>query len=124
MFPFFNPPGSGAVSSNLTAGLTTDHKPDHPKERARIERCGGKVEIAEGGVARVNGNLAVSRGFGDKDRVLQKSVCGTFCDPISDVVRRKKDYICFVPAGNVQAHHGTPNPRHALHRAPDLWETR
>lgn len=48
-------------------GLTTDHKPDHPKERARIERCGGKVEIAEGGVARVNGNLAVSRGFGDKD---------------------------------------------------------
>jgi len=48
-------------------GLTTDHKPDHPKERERIERCGGKVEIAEGGVARVNGNLAVSRGFGDKD---------------------------------------------------------
>jgi len=48
-------------------GLTTDHKPDNPRERARIERCGGKVELAEGGVARVNGNLAVSRGFGDKD---------------------------------------------------------
>lgn len=25
------------------------------------------MELAEGGVARVNGNLAVSRGFGDKD---------------------------------------------------------
>ena len=25
------------------------------------------MEITEGGVARVNGNLAVSRGFGDKD---------------------------------------------------------
>ena len=70
VFLFFTT-GSGGLSSNpVTAGLTTDHKPDHPKERARIERCGGKVEIAEGGVARVNGNLAVSRGFGDKDGVL------------------------------------------------------
>eukprot|EP00928_Gymnodinium_smaydae_P071333 TRINITY_DN54956_c0_g1_i1.p1 TRINITY_DN54956_c0_g1~~TRINITY_DN54956_c0_g1_i1.p1 ORF type:complete len:552 (+),score=127.13 TRINITY_DN54956_c0_g1_i1:55-1656(+) len=46
-------------------GLTTDHKPDHPDERKRIERCGGTVEMAAGNVARVNGNLAVSRGFGD-----------------------------------------------------------
>ena len=50
-------------------GLTTDHKPDHPGEKSRIERCGGTVELAEGGVARVNGNLAVSRGFGDKARL-------------------------------------------------------
>merc|ERR1711920_756493 len=48
-------------------GLTTDHKPDHPSERERIERCGGTVEIKEGNVARVNGNLSVSRGFGDKE---------------------------------------------------------
>jgi len=48
-------------------GLTTDHKPDYPSERERIERCGGRVECSEGNVARVNGNLAVSRGFGDKD---------------------------------------------------------
>mmetsp|Transcript_18548 Transcript_18548/g.30098 ORF Transcript_18548/g.30098 Transcript_18548/m.30098 type:complete len:501 (-) Transcript_18548:82-1584(-) len=46
-------------------GLTTDHKPGHPDERARIERCGGTVEVAAGGVHRVNGDLAVSRGFGD-----------------------------------------------------------
>lgn len=48
-------------------GLSTDHKPDYPSERARIERCGGRVVEAAGGVHRVNGDLAVSRGFGDGD---------------------------------------------------------
>lgn len=48
-------------------GLSTDHKPDHPDEKARIYRCGGTVELAAGGVARVNGDLAVSRGFGDAE---------------------------------------------------------
>mmetsp|Transcript_20654 Transcript_20654/g.48199 ORF Transcript_20654/g.48199 Transcript_20654/m.48199 type:complete len:588 (+) Transcript_20654:67-1830(+) len=48
-------------------GLTTDHKPNHPAERQRIYRCGGTVEEAPGGVARVNGELAVSRGFGDAE---------------------------------------------------------
>lgn len=48
------------------SGLTTDHKPDHPSERERIYRCGGYVEITqEGGPARVNGELSVSRCFGD-----------------------------------------------------------
>eukprot|EP00747_Dinoflagellata_sp_TGD_P034060 gnl/TRDRNA2_/TRDRNA2_137028_c0_seq2.p1 gnl/TRDRNA2_/TRDRNA2_137028_c0~~gnl/TRDRNA2_/TRDRNA2_137028_c0_seq2.p1 ORF type:complete len:561 (+),score=138.59 gnl/TRDRNA2_/TRDRNA2_137028_c0_seq2:125-1684(+) len=46
-------------------GLTTDHKPDHPVEHERIYRCGGTVECKEGNCARVNGDLAVSRGFGD-----------------------------------------------------------
>jgi len=48
-------------------GLTVDHKPDHPSERERIERCGGTVEMKEGNVPRVNGDLAVSRSFGDRD---------------------------------------------------------
>lgn len=48
-------------------GLSTDHKPDHPSERERIERCGGTVQEAAGGVHRVNGDLAVSRGFGDAE---------------------------------------------------------
>jgi protein phosphatase len=47
-------------------GLTTDHKPDHPNERQRIYRCGGYVVDGEnGGPARVNGELSVSRCFGD-----------------------------------------------------------
>merc|ERR1719201_983931 len=48
-------------------GLTTDHKPNEPRERERIQRCGGTVEMAAGGVARLNGDLAVSRGFGDRE---------------------------------------------------------
>eukprot|EP00906_Rhabdomonas_costata_P005535 RCo008271 len=40
--------------------LTTDHKPSLEGERARIELCGGTVTNA-----RVDGNLAVSRAFGD-----------------------------------------------------------
>lgn len=52
-------PGPGTDS-----GLTTDHKPDHPDEKARIERTGGHVEVVQG-CARVNGDLAVSRAFGD-----------------------------------------------------------
>lgn len=48
-------------------GLTTDHKPNYPSERERIYRCGGFVEEQEGGCARVNGDLAVSRGFGDRE---------------------------------------------------------
>eukprot|EP00406_Dinophysis_acuminata_P065989 CAMPEP_0179281466 /NCGR_PEP_ID=MMETSP0797-20121207/37166_1 /TAXON_ID=47934 /ORGANISM="Dinophysis acuminata, Strain DAEP01" /LENGTH=427 /DNA_ID=CAMNT_0020990171 /DNA_START=101 /DNA_END=1384 /DNA_ORIENTATION=+ len=48
-------------------GLTRDHKPSDPDERERIYRCGGTVEEAAGGIARVNGELAVSRGFGDAE---------------------------------------------------------
>lgn len=69
-------------------GLTTDHKPEHSRERERIYRCGGTVERNEDGVVagpcptgwsrpseknndegkvgRVNGELVVSRGFGHK----------------------------------------------------------
>ena len=40
--------------------MTTDHKPDLDRERARIEQFGGRVQNG-----RVDGNLAVSRAFGD-----------------------------------------------------------
>mmetsp|Transcript_25248 Transcript_25248/g.40425 ORF Transcript_25248/g.40425 Transcript_25248/m.40425 type:complete len:612 (+) Transcript_25248:99-1934(+) len=50
-------------------GLTTDHKPDLGSERERIERCGGTVQDVMG-VSRVNGDLAVSRAFGDSQHKL------------------------------------------------------
>merc|ERR1719436_764449 len=56
--------GTLAEGQGTDGGLTTDHKPDHPSERARIERTGGTVQDVMG-VARVNGDLAVSRAFGD-----------------------------------------------------------
>mmetsp|Transcript_102261 Transcript_102261/g.286719 ORF Transcript_102261/g.286719 Transcript_102261/m.286719 type:complete len:505 (-) Transcript_102261:173-1687(-) len=57
--------GTIAPGPGTDGALTTDHKPDLPSERERIERTGGSVETAMGGVARVNGDLAVSRAFGD-----------------------------------------------------------
>lgn len=56
--------GGGKVTDQ---GLTRDHKPDDPEEKERIYRCGGTVEHMAGNCARVNGNLAVCRGFGDRD---------------------------------------------------------
>lgn len=44
---------------------TIDHKPGQSTERSRIEAAGGKV--CGGRHARVDGNLAVSRGLGDFD---------------------------------------------------------
>jgi len=59
--------GSIVDGGGTDQGLTIDHKPDHPSERERIYRCGGTVSEAAGGVARVNGDLAVSRSFGDAE---------------------------------------------------------
>mmetsp|Transcript_129647 Transcript_129647/g.276553 ORF Transcript_129647/g.276553 Transcript_129647/m.276553 type:complete len:627 (+) Transcript_129647:85-1965(+) len=56
--------GTMVEGQGTDGGITTDHKPDHPDERARIMRTGGTVEMVMG-VARVNGDLAVSRAFGD-----------------------------------------------------------
>ncbi|KAJ9159115.1 hypothetical protein P3X46_024642 [Hevea brasiliensis] len=45
--------------------MTTDHEPN--TERGSIEKKGGFVSNMPGDVARVNGQLAVSRAFGDKN---------------------------------------------------------
>lgn len=53
------------VGSNGRAiALSSDHKPDRPDEKRRIERLGGSVIVR--GVPRVNGQLAISRALGDK----------------------------------------------------------
>jgi len=56
--------GSIFAGPGTDSGLTTDHKPDLDSERERIERTGGTVDCSMG-VLRVNGDLAVSRSFGD-----------------------------------------------------------
>lgn len=46
--------------------VTTDHKPDDPKEKIRIEKIGGEVYADSEGTIRV-GDLSVSKAFGDGD---------------------------------------------------------
>lgn len=50
------------MNDGNTIALSKDHKTSNPKEKLRIEKSGGFVK---GG--RVNGILAMSRSFGDKD---------------------------------------------------------
>jgi protein phosphatase 1L len=46
--------------------MSRDHKPNEPDELARIVKHGGTVtNDSESGIPRINGKLAVSRGFGD-----------------------------------------------------------
>lgn len=51
-------------SDGKIIGETRDHKPNFPEEQARILASDGSVDVI-GGVARVNGQLAISRSFGD-----------------------------------------------------------
>jgi protein phosphatase 1L len=81
------------LSHNSTAiTLTQDHKPDSPKEKARIEASGGRVvwsglvddagkPVPDAGVYRVNGNLALSRAVGDRSE--RPAICA---DPEFTVV--------------------------------------
>lgn len=48
------------VRNGEILSATQDHKPSNPGEKSRIERCGGSVRMN-----RVDGDLAVSRAFGD-----------------------------------------------------------
>ena len=49
--------------------MSIDHKPNIPREKERIEKSGGFIE--KRGVWRVQGHLAISRSFGDKELKLR-----------------------------------------------------
>lgn len=60
----FESVASDRLSFLIARELTRDHHPDRDDERSRVESAGGHVS-EWGGVARVNGQLAVSRAIGD-----------------------------------------------------------
>ena len=54
---------------------TKDHKPDDPEETKRIEGSGGFVSLPpQTYIPRVNGQLALSRAFGDFQLKMSKTV--------------------------------------------------
>jgi serine/threonine protein phosphatase PrpC len=55
----------GRFEKGSVKRLSTDHKPDLPAEEKRIREAGGSVIKMPGGIARVNGTLAVARALGD-----------------------------------------------------------
>ena len=53
---------------------TVDHKPDDPEETRRIEASGGFVSLPpQTYIPRVNGQLALSRAFGDFQLKMSKN---------------------------------------------------
>lgn len=111
-------------------GLTRDHKPDEPGERKRIEAAGGRVDIieiseAEGSIARLNGDLAVSRGFGDR-RFKKGGLCReenlVTADPeIGTLHCDETDFLLLVCDGVSEG--DFPNAEVVRHAATTLDET-
>lgn len=85
-------------SSGQVTVLTSDHKPNRPDERKRIQELGGSVVFW--GVWRVEGILAVSRAIGD--RMLKPFVVA---DP------------------EVKQHSRTQNDRFLIVASDGLWDT-
>jgi protein phosphatase len=53
-------------SNNTSKQVTTDHKPDDPNEKARLEKMGGEIYKDSESIFRI-GDLSLSRAFGDGD---------------------------------------------------------
>lgn len=75
---------------------TMDHKPNGVEEKARIQRAGGFV--ANFGVGRVDGVLAVSRAFGDMS--LKVNDDGVYMGENAKVSPEPTIYKCTPPAGS------------------------
>ena len=79
------------VRKDEVVELSKDHKPELKSEKARIKKCGGWVTANN----RINGELNISRGFGDfrfKDNRRQYNKRIVTCEPdIKELSRRKRD---------------------------------
>ena len=83
--------GKGAAAQPEYTALTVEHHPELPQERERIVRAGG--DVVNG---RVQGVLATSRGFGDRD--LQRFV--TACPDIEHrALKRGDDFLVLATDG-------------------------
>ena len=70
------------VENGEAVRLSTDHKPEHPGEKARIERAGGKV-LKYGSTWRVTSNEALAwekQKFKSSPRPVQPAVARSFGD--------------------------------------------
>jgi len=54
----------GLVKNGKLCFITSEHKPDDPKEKARIEAVGGNVTFTSG-AWRIDSTLSVARSFGN-----------------------------------------------------------
>lgn len=82
-------------SSGSVTPLTSDHKPNRPDERKRVQDLGGSVVFW--GVWRVEGILAVSRAIGD--RMLKPFVVAE--PEVKEHVRTSADWFLVVASDGV-----------------------
>jgi len=99
---------------------TKDHKPDDPEETRRIEKSGGFVSLPpQTYIPRVNGQLALSRAFGDFQLKMSKKVeqneQAVITDPDVDIFDRND--ISHIVVGSDGVYDGLENNdvmKHAL----------
>ena len=88
-------------------GVTVDHKPSLHEEKRRIEACGSVVVTAPFNVPRINGELALSRGLGDRRWKMAKNEAGeTPVSAVPDVFRthcRRNEILVLISDGLVEA---------------------
>lgn len=83
-------------SNGSVAAETSDHKPGYGEEKKRIQDRGGFVEKLIGDVPRVNGDLAISRAFGDKSLKLESP--GLIAEPEYNCISLNENNHFFIMA--------------------------
>ena len=85
--------------SGTGGGVTVDHKPSSHEEKRRIESC-GDVVVTLPHISRINGELALSRGLGDRRWKKTKNREGeTAVSAVPDVFRtrcRRNEFLVLI----------------------------